>query len=92
MTFLSPLSPRLVGALALGVAVVSLITAERDVSTRMDELRRAETARASREAERLEPQLAALIEAGDLPGQRTLLERSVDAEQRRRRDRDRCRR
>lgn len=78
MSFLSPLSPRLVVALTLGVAVVSLVTARRDVSVRMDALRQTEVERANREAARLAPDLARLIELGDPVAVRDLLDRSAD--------------
>jgi trehalose 6-phosphate synthase len=78
MSFLSPLSPRLVVALTVGVAVVSLVTARRDVSVRIDALRQAEVERAGREAARLSPDLARLIEAGEPEGVRDLLARSAD--------------
>ncbi len=78
MSFLSPLSPRLVVALTLGVTVVSLITARRDVSNRVDALRTAEIDRANQEAARLVPLLAPLIEVGETAGLSEVLARSVD--------------
>jgi trehalose 6-phosphate synthase len=74
---ISPLTPRLVAALALGVAVVSFVTARRDVSMRLDEMRRVEVDRANQQASQLEPELAPLVEDGEVPAQRTRLERSV---------------
>jgi len=56
---ISPLTPRLVAALALGVTVVSFVTARRDVSMRVDEMRRSEIERANQQASQLEPELEA---------------------------------
>ena len=77
LSLLSPFSPRFVAAFVVGVTVVSLISASRDVSVRLDGLRRVEWDRAGREAGRLTPDLGALIAGGDLRGQRDLLERSI---------------
>src|SRR5688572_27964318 len=77
MSFLSPLSPRMVVALMVGVTVVSLVTARRDVSVRVAEIRRVEVERAGREAARIAPDAARAIEARDTSALRTLLERSV---------------
>jgi trehalose 6-phosphate synthase len=74
---ISPLTPRLVAALALGVTVVSFVTARRDVSMRVDEMRRSEIERANQQASQLEPELAQLVEDGEVPPQKTRLERSV---------------
>ena len=77
LSLLSPFSPRFVAAFVLGVTVVSLISASRDVSTRLDGLRQVERDRAGREAARVSTDLGAFIAAGDTKGQRDLLERSI---------------
>ena len=77
MSFFSPLSPRLVVALILGVTVVSLVTARRDVAVRLDTLRHAELEHANQDAARLSPDLAPLIESADPIAIRELLERSA---------------
>jgi alpha,alpha-trehalose-phosphate synthase [UDP-forming] len=77
LSLISPFSPRFVAAFVVGVTVVSLISASRDVSVRLDALRRVEWDRAGREAGRLAPDLGALIAGGDTRGQRDLLERSI---------------
>src|SRR5688572_15627710 len=77
MSLLSPFSPRFVAAFVLGVTVVSLVSASRDVSVRVEALRRVEWDRAGREAARMAPDLGALIAAGDTTSQRDLLERSI---------------
>ena len=74
---ISPLTPRLVAALALGVTLVSFVTARRDVSMRIDELKRAEVDRANQQAAQLESDLVPLIEDGDGPAGRAKLDRSV---------------
>ncbi len=77
LSLLSPFSPRFVVAFVLGVTVVSLVSVSRDVSQRLEGLRKVESDRAGREAARLLPDLGALIAAGDIAGQRDLLERST---------------
>ena len=72
----APLSPRLVAALTLGVALVSLFTARRDVTIHINEMRQVQVDRANQEAARLSNALVSLNEPdGDV--QRALLERSV---------------
>ena len=62
----------------VGVTVVSLVTARRDVTVRVAEIRRVETERAGREAARILPDAARAIEARDTSGLRALLGRVVD--------------
>ncbi|MEO6223355.1 MAG: trehalose-6-phosphate synthase [Vicinamibacterales bacterium] len=76
-SLLSPFSPRFVAAFVFGVTVVSLVTAGREVSARLESLRRVEWDRAVREAARVAPDLGALLAAGNIRGQRELLERSI---------------
>src|SRR6187455_1006285 len=77
MSFLSPLSPRMVVALMVGVTVVSLVTARRDVTVRVAEIRRVETERAGREAARILPDAARALESRDPSTLRPVLERAV---------------
>lgn len=77
MSLLSPFSPRFVAAFVLGVAVVSLVSAGRDVSVRLESLRRVEWDRAAREAARVSPDLVKLIAAGDTRAQREMLDLSI---------------
>ena len=61
----------------MGVTVVSLLTARRDVSVRVAEIQRVEVERANREAARLLPDVARAMESHDTAGVRAQLERSV---------------
>jgi trehalose-6-phosphate synthase len=67
----------MVVALMVGVTVVSLVTARRDVNVRVAEIRRVEVERATREAARLVPDVARALEAHDTAAMRALLERAV---------------
>jgi trehalose 6-phosphate synthase len=75
--FISPLSPRLVAALALGVALVSLMTARRDVAGRLDAMRQVEIERANREAIRLLPGLTPLMASNNTAGVREVLDDAI---------------
>jgi len=61
----------------VGVTVVSLVTARRDVSVRVAEIRRVEVERVNREAARLLPDAARAMEGRDTSPLSALLERAV---------------
>ena len=68
----------MVVALIVGVTVVSLVTARRDVTTRVAEIQRVETERATREAARILPDAAKSMEVRDTSTLRNLLDRVVN--------------
>jgi trehalose 6-phosphate synthase len=75
--FISPLSPRLVAALTLGVALVSLMTARQDVAGRLGALRQVEIERANREATRLLPSLTPMMSSNNTSGAREVLDQAI---------------
>ena len=67
----------MVVALIVGVTVVSLVTARRDVNVRVAEIRRVEVERATREAGRIMPDAARAMESRDTSALRATLDRAV---------------